>query len=299
MGNLPSMDGKVCIVTGAASGMGRIAARELAALGATVVMNDRESEQGAEACEEIIRLTGNRSVSFSHCDMLQPGQVSQFAAHVLDNFDRVDVLINNAGLMNPEFIGDGLGLEQHMRIMHLSHWQLTEALLPRLQQSAPARVLQISSEAHKAGPGIDFDDMDCQKIWRGHRYSNGGAFQAYHRAKLAMVHATLEWADRIPADTVTFNSISPGYFVGTDVFRHCRGIIKLGVKIFRPLFPDPERSAQTYVYLAASPEVAGVTGKYWEYCKEKQASPMAADNALRARVIAWTKAQFESPDADA
>ena len=288
------MTGKVCVLTGAASGMGRIAARELAALGATIVFNDREREQGEAARDEIIAQSGNSQVEFVYCDMLERAQVAAFAAHVLANYPRVDVLINNAGLTNPEFFASQQGQEQHMAIMHLGHWQLTELLLPRLSASAPARVIQISSEAHKAGPGIDFDDMACSKIWRGRRFANTGAFQAYHRAKLAMIYAAYDWAERIPATEVTFNVVSPGYFVGTDIFRHCRGIIKLGVRLFRPFFPDPERSAQTYVFLATAPELDGVTGKYWEYCKEKESSQQSHDLEVRQRLIAWTKGQLNA-----
>jgi len=286
------MKGKVCVLTGAASGMGRIAARELAALGAMVVFNDREREQGEAAREEIVALTANPDVEFIYCDMLDRSQVAEFAAHVLDKYPRVDVLINNAGLTNPEFFAGKEGQEQHMEIMHLAHWQLTELLLPRLRASAPARVIQISSEAHKAGPGIDFDDMACNKIWRGRRFANTGAFQAYHRAKLAMIYAAYDWAERIPASEVTFNVVSPGYFVGTDIFRHCRGVIKLGVTLFHPFFPNPERSAKTYVFIATAPELAGVTGKYWEYCEEKSSSSQSHNLELRQRLIDWTKAQF-------
>ncbi|MDG1463400.1 MAG: SDR family NAD(P)-dependent oxidoreductase [Gammaproteobacteria bacterium] len=289
----PTMQGKVCVITGAASGMGRIAARELAKLGATIVMNDRERAQGIAARDDIIELSGNKNIEFVYCDMIDRSQVADFAKHIIDMHESIDVLINNAGLTNPEFFASAEGQEQHMEIMHLGHWQLTELLMQRLKDSAPSRVIQISSAAHKAGPGIDFDDMACSKIWKGRRYANTGAFQAYHRAKLAMLFATYEWAEQTPANQITFNAVSPGYFVGTDVFRHTRGFIKWVVKLVRPLLADPEKSAQTYVYLASSPEVAGISGKYWEYCKQKPSSPMSHNKALRARLINWTKAQFK------
>jgi len=290
--NQQSMEGRVCVITGAASGMGKIAARELAGMGAIVVMNDRELSQGQEARDEIASITGNDSVEFVGCDMIDRAQVSDFAKHVLERYERLDVLINNAGLTNPEFFESKEGYEQHIAIMHLGHWQLTEQLMDRLREGDAGRVIQISSDAHKAGPGIDFDDMRCDNIWKGRRYANMGAFQAYHRAKLAMVYATYEWAERYPAAEVTFNAVSPGYFVGTDVFRHCRGLMKFGVSVFRPLFADPEKSAQTYVYLASSPEVNGVSGKYWEYCKQKDSSPLSHDKELRRKLISWTEQQF-------
>jgi NAD(P)-dependent dehydrogenase (short-subunit alcohol dehydrogenase family) len=284
-----SMAGKVCVITGAASGMGRIAARELAKAGATVVMNDREIDEGEAAREDIVKLSGNEKVEFVGCDMLDLEQVRAFAAHVLNSYDRVDVLINNAGLTDPEFQESKEGVEQHMAIMHVSHYLLTELLLERMKSSAPARILQITSEAHKAGPGIDFDDMRCDKVWKGKRYANTGAFKAYHRAKLAMVYATYELAEKLAGTGVTVNAISPGYFVGTNVFRHMRGFMKFGVKLVHRWFPDPERAAKTYVYLASSPEVEGVSGKYWEYCEEKETSSLSHDKVLRQRLIEFTE----------
>jgi len=283
------MEGKVCVITGGASGMGRIAARELAKMGATIVINDRELEEGREACADIIRISGNNRVEFVCCDMGEFDQVRSFSEHLITQYPAVHVLINNAGLTDPELILNSDGHEQHMAIMHLGHYLLVHLLRDRLKERAPARISQISSEAHKAGPGIDFDDMTCNKIWKGKRYANFGAFQAYHRAKLAMIFATYELSERLAGTGITVNAISPGYFVGTNVFRHMRGLMKFGVKLVRPLFADPERSAKTYVYLASSPEVEGTTGKYWEYGKEKKTSPMSHDNALRKTIIDFTE----------
>lgn len=283
-----SMAGKVCIITGGASGMGRIAARELAKQGATIVINDREIEEGHEACADIKKISGNDKVEFVGCDMGEFDEVRAFAAHVLAHYPRIDVLINNAGLTDPEYKVNKAGIEQHMAIMHLGHYLLTELLLERLKQSAPARIIQISSEAHKAGPGIDFTDMNCEKLWKGRRYSNSGAFQAYHRAKLAMVCATYELAERLAGTGVTVNAVSPGYFVGTNVFRHMRGIMKLGVWLMRPFLNDPERAALTYGMLASSPDVEGMTGKYWEACKQKDSSPLSHDTDVRKKLTDYT-----------
>jgi len=270
--------------------MGRIAARELAKMGATIIMNDRELADGQAAREDIIRLSGNQNIEFTGCDMGEFDQVRSFARHVLDNYSRVDVLINNAGLTDPKYIVNSEGFEQHMAIMHLGHYLLTHLLLDRLKASAPARIIQISSDAHKAGPGIDFNDMDCKKLWKGKPFSNNGGFQAYHRAKLAMVYATYELSARLEGTGITINAVSPGYFVGTNVFRHMRGFMKFGVQLVKPFFTDPERAATTYVFLASSPEVEGVTGKYWEFCKEKASSPMSHDADLHKKTIDWTEA---------
>ncbi len=283
------MQGKVCVVTGAASGMGRIAARELAKQGATVVMNDREIAEGREARDDIATLSGNENVEFLACDVGEFDDVRAFANHVLEKYERVDVLINNAGLSDPEYRTNSAGIEQHMAIMHLGHYLLTELLLDRMKESAPARIIQISSDAHKAGPGIDFDDINCEKLWKGKPYSNNGAFQAYHRAKLAMVYATYELAERLEGSGITVNAISPGYFVGTNVFRHVRGFMKFGVWLMRPFFTDPERSAKTYIHLACSADMEGVSGKYWEHQKEKETSPLSYDREIRERMTTVTR----------
>ena len=283
-----SLAGKVCIVTGGASGMGRIAARELAAKGATVIINDREVDDGREARDEIAALTGSSSVEFVPCDMGDFAQVRSFAEHLLGTYAEIHVLINNAGLTDPKHIVNEQGLEQHMAIMHMGHYLLIHLLLERMTQSAPARIIQISSEAHKTGKGIDLDDISGEKIWKGNVYSHAAAFQAYHRAKLAMIYATLDLAERLQGKGVTINAVSPGYFVGTNIYRHMRGAMKFGMKLFRPLFPDPERSAKTYVYLATSPELESVTGTYWEYCKQIKTSPRSQDKAMRRRVIDYT-----------
>jgi NAD(P)-dependent dehydrogenase (short-subunit alcohol dehydrogenase family) len=290
-----SMTGRTCIITGAASGMGRIAARELASMGATVIMNDRDIEEGHAARAEIIRLSGNDRVEFIGCDMGEFDQVRTFAAYTLDKYPAIHVLINNAGLTNPEYHLNSAGHEQHLAIMHLGHYLLTQLLLERLKACAPARIIQISSDAHKAGPGIDFDDMTCAKLWKGKRYANFAAFQAYHRAKLAMLYATYELAERLAGTGITINAVSPGYFIGTNVFRHMRGVMKLGIRLVRPFLSDPERAARTHVFLASSPEVESVSGKYWEHCREKPSSPLSHDRATRARLIGFTEHALRLP----
>lgn len=282
------MKDRVCIVTGAASGMGRITARELAKAGATVVMNDREVDEGHDARDEIVRISGNENVEFVPCDMGDFDEVRDFAETVLANYPAVHVLINNAGLTDPKYQTYGNDLEQHFAIMHLGHYLLIELLLDRMKDSAPARIIQIASDAHKAGPGIDYDDVACEKLWKGKPYSNNGAFQAYHRAKLAMLHATYELDARLEGSGVTVNAVSPGYFVNTNIFRHMRGWMKVGVRMTRRFFSDPERSAQTFIWLASSEDVAGVSGKYWEYCKEKEPSKLAKDPENRAKTIELT-----------
>jgi NAD(P)-dependent dehydrogenase (short-subunit alcohol dehydrogenase family) len=275
---------KTCLITGSASGMGKIAARELARQDATLILVDREIEQGKAARDEISQLSGNNNLEFIGCDVSSFNEVRKLAEHVNQRYDKLHVLINNAGLTDPEYRVSAEGHEQHMATMHLGHYLLTHLLLDKLKASAPARIIQISSDAHRAGKGLDFDDMRCEKVWKGRRYSNNGAFVAYHRAKLAMVCFTYDLARRLEGTGVTINAVSPGYFIKTDVYRHVRGIFKLGVWLMGPFMSDPERCAKTYVFLAASPEVEGISGKYWEHCKEKASSPLSHDTDLQHKV---------------
>ena len=286
---MTTMENKVCLITGSASGMGRIAARDLAAMGATLILVDREIEQGRAARDEIATLSGNDRLEFIGCDVSSFEQVRKLAAHVNQRYPALHVLINNAGLTDPEHRLSADGHEFHLATMHLGHFLLTHLLLGRLKAGAPSRIIQISSDAHKAGNGLDFDDMRCEKIWKGRHYSNNGAFVAYHRAKLAMVCFTYAMARRLDGTGITINAVSPGYFVNTNVYRHVRGIFKLGVRLMRPFMTDPERAAQTYVYLASSPDVEGISGKYWEHCQEKDSSALSHDRKLQQLVMDYSR----------
>jgi len=282
------MKGKVCLVTGAATGMGKIAARELAGLGAELILVDNDAEQGGATAEELAKLTGNSSIRFIDCDIASLSQVRTLAARVNADYARLDVLINNAGLVSPEYRLTAEGHELHMATHHLGHFLLTRLLLDKLAQSAPARIIVIASDGHKAARQVDWDDLNNAGLWKGRQFSNNAGFMAYARSKLCAVLTTRALARRLDPRRITVNAVSPGYFVGTDIYRNMRGVSKLGVKMFRPFFTDPEKAAKTYVFLATSPEVQDVTGKYWEYCAEKACSPAAMDDAVGERLWDWT-----------
>jgi len=284
-----NMKGKVCLITGAASGLGRIAGRELAKLGAQLILVDVEIEEGWKSRDEIVLLSGNENVEFLGCDISSFAQVRKLAKDVIKRYPKLHVLINNAGLTQPLYTLSDDGFETHMATCHLGHFLLTQLLLDKIKESAPARIIQISSDAHKAGSGLAWEDMNCENVWNGSKASNRGAAIAYQRSKLAMVLYTYELAKRLKGTNVTVNAVSPGYFVKTNVYRHMRGLFKIGVWLVRPFLADPERSAQTYVYLANSPEVDGVSGKYWEYCKLKDSSAHSHDEAEMKRLWKWSE----------
>ncbi len=280
---------KTCLITGTARGMGRIAARELAKLGARLILVDIKGQEGREARDEIVELTGNDQLEFLHCDISSFSQVRSLANHVLERYDRLHVLINNAGVVNPVYRLSEDGFEQHMAVHHLGHFLLTRLLLDRMKESAPARVVMISSDGHKAGGPLDWDDMEIRKPWGRGLISNRGAFAGYQKSKLAMTLITYEMARRLEGSGVTVNAVSPGYFVKTTVYDNMRGLFGLGCKLLRPFFNDPERSVKTYVYLAASSMVEKESGKYWEHLATKESSAASYDRSEMKRLWDWSE----------
>jgi len=280
---------KTCLITGTARGMGRIAARELAKLGARLILVDIKGQEGREARDEIVELTDNDQLEFVHCDISSFSQVRSLANHVLERYDRLHVLINNAGVVNPVYRLSEDGFEQHMAVHHLGHFLLTRLLLDRMKESAPARVVMVSSDGHKAGGPLDWDDMEIRKPWGRGLISNRGAFAAYQKSKLAMTLITYEMARRLEGSGVTVNAVSPGYFVKTTVYDNMRGLFGLGCKLLRPFFNDPERSVKTYVYLAASSMVEKESGKYWEHLATKESSAASCDRSEMKRLWDWSE----------
>lgn len=284
-----SLRDKTCLITGTARGMGRIAARELAGLGARLILVDIKDAEGREARDEIVDLTGNDQLEFVHCDVASFSQVRLLAQHVLERYDRLHVLINNAGFVDPVYRLTEDGFEQHLAVHHLGHFLLTRLLLKRMKESAPARVVMISSDSHKAGGPMNWDDMQIRKPWGRRSISNRGAFAAYQQSKLAMTLITYEMARRLEGSGVTVNAVSPGYFIKTSVYDNMRGPLKLISKLLRPFFNDPERSVRTYVYLAASPMLEKETGKYWEHLITKESSPASYDRSEMKRLWDWSE----------
>jgi NAD(P)-dependent dehydrogenase (short-subunit alcohol dehydrogenase family) len=262
-------------------------------MGAQVIIVDWEGEAGTRTRDDINRLTGRQAAEFIYCDLSSLVAVRALATDVQARYPALHILICNAGITDPVRRVSLDGWELHVATCHLAHFLLTHLLLDLLKKSAPARIVSISSEAHKAGPGLDFDDLNNEKIWKGSEFSNGASFAAYHRAKLCNVYFTLELAERLKGTGVTINAVSPGYFVNTTIYRNLTGVIKWGSFFVFGIgsllrLNTPEKGARTHIYVASSPDIEGVSGKYFAYCKEAQASPLAQDPAIRRRIWAWT-----------
>ena len=290
------MHDKVVLITGGGRGMGRETALKLGRMGARLLIVDWEGEAGTRTRDEI-NASGPGSAEFMYCDMSSMAEVRDLAARVLANYSRLDVLINNAGITDPVRRVSVDGFEMHVATCHLGHFLLTHLLLELLKRSTPARIIVISSEAHKAGPGLDFDDLNNEQIWPDHsRPSNNASFTAYHRAKLSNLYFMYELAERLEGTGVTVNAISPGFFVNTTIYRNLTGIFMFAAKLvfgFGTLFGlnTPERSARTYVWLATDPEFGRTSGQYVEHLKKKATAGIAREPAARSRLWAWSAGQ--------
>jgi retinol dehydrogenase-12 len=267
-----SLRGQVCMVTGAASGIGAVTARALAHRGAAVVLVDRDAEKGSATANRTERQTGNPAVEFIRADLSAQEEIRWLVRQFESHYRRLDVLVNNAGAIFARRQESVDGIEMTFALNYLGYFLLTNLLLDTLKASAPARIVNVSSRSH-ARAQIDFDDLQNRSGYHG--------LQAYAHSKLAIVLFTYELARRLEGTGVTANALHPG-LVATDFGMHHGGVLGLVMRLFRAAFISPEQGAQTSIYLATSPEVEGVTGKYFVKCKDVSSSP-ASYNADTAR----------------
>jgi NAD(P)-dependent dehydrogenase (short-subunit alcohol dehydrogenase family) len=273
------MQGKTVVVTGANSGIGFETAVALAGMGARVVLTARNADKGRAAVAAVAeRVGGAAELQLVVFDLGDLSSVRRGAAEILEVAPRLDVLVNNAGLMRSERSDTVDGYEATFAINHLGPFLLTNLLLDRMNASAPARVVNVASTAHSAArKGIPFDDLQSRKRYKPMR--------VYGASKLANILFTVELARRTQGSGLTANSLHPGTVrTGYGADGDARGLLALGIKIGGPLFLSPAKGARTSVYLASSPEVEGVTGKYFVKCKERQPRAQARDAEAAARL---------------
>ena len=270
-----TLAGKTILITGATSGIGFITARELATLGATVVLVGRDATRSQDIVTAIQRETGNTSVSALVADLSSMQEVRDLAGSFMAHYPRLDVLINNAGAVFMQRGTTADGYERTFALNHLAPFLLTSLLLDRLKHNAPARVVTVSSMAH-AGQRIDFDDVNRT----AHGY---GAWRAYGESKLANIMFTYALARRLDGTQVTANALHPGV-VNTNFGKSNGGTLKLAMTLFSPFEISPEKGAQTSVYLASSPDVATVSGTYFVKSKPAKSSPASYDEEAQERL---------------
>ncbi len=271
------MSGKSCLVTGATSGIGRETAVRLAALGAAVTVVARDEARGAAAAAGIrARVPGAQATALA-ADLSSPAQVRRLAAQVRGRLGRLDVLVNNAGVISVRRTLTADGLEVMFATTHLGPFLLTGLLRGLLEASAPARVVTVASAAHRPVRAIPWDDLA--------RGGPAGNEQAYGLSKLLNILFTAELARRLDGTGVTANCLHPG-FVRTGLGREVTGIPGAALRLALRAVPGPAAGARTPVYLASSPDVAGVTGGYFVRCRPARPSALARDAGAAARLWA-------------
>ena len=271
------MNGKIVVITGATSGIGQVAAEKLASMGARIVQIARNRERGEAAMKRLRDIAPNTAHSIYYGDLSRISEMKRVAAEIAAAEPRIDVLINNAGAMfgSRQLTEDGL--ERTFALNHVSYFVLTNGLRERLIASAPSRVVNTASDAHERAK-LDFDDLQSARGYRG--------FKIYGRSKLCNILFTRELARRLAGTGVTANCLHPG-FVATRFGDQSGGWFSVVVRIAKHFALSPEQGAETLVYLASSPDVAGVTGQYFCKCAIATPSKEARDDA-KARQL-WVE----------
>jgi NAD(P)-dependent dehydrogenase (short-subunit alcohol dehydrogenase family) len=267
------MQGKICMVTGANSGIGKATALELAQMGATVVMVCRDRARGEQARSEITTTSRNNAVDLLQADLSSQQSIRQLVENFQHHYTRLHVLINNAGAAFPGRRRETVdGVEMTFAVNYLAPFLLTNLLLDVLTASAPARIVNVSSAAHKSG-SIQLDDLQAEQRYRPMR--------TYPQAKLAVVLFTYELARRLQGTGVTVNCLHPG-FVATNFAQSDGGpAVRLLVKVLGSFGASPQEGAKTSIYLASSAEVEGVTGKYFVKCIPRRSAAISYDESLQ------------------
>jgi retinol dehydrogenase 14 len=274
----PGMGGKVALVTGGTSGIGKATAMALAAMGADVVVVGRDRERGEKAAAEIRAQTGGK-VDLALADLSSQAGVRELAEGFRSRYDRLDVLVNNAGLVQSTRTETADGLETTFATNHLAPFLLTNLLLDLLKKSAPSRVVTVSSEAERWG-NIDFDDLQSKKKYRG--------FPVYGMTKLANIMFTYELAERLEGTGVTATCMHPGA-VNTRFGTNNSGPMTILFRAFKPFMRTPEQGADTVIWLASSPDVEGLSGRYYADRKPLEPKKIANDPAARRRL--WEESE--------
>ena len=264
------MKDKVCLVTGANAGIGKATALGLAERGATVVMVSRNRERGEAAQAEIRRQSGHEAVDLLLADLSSQAEIRRLAAEFKRQYDQLHVLINNAAIIPLQRQETADGLEMQFAVNHLAYFLLTHLLLDVLKAGAPARIVNVSSQTHRWGR-IDFDDLQSERSYDPQA--------AYKQSKLANVLFTYELARRLQGTGVTVNCLHPGG-IRTQLNANYAGRAEAAEASPAEL----QRGAQTSIYLATSPEVEGVSGKYFVNEQQTQSSAESYDQHLAQRL---------------
>jgi NAD(P)-dependent dehydrogenase (short-subunit alcohol dehydrogenase family) len=274
MPNTQLMSDKICLVTGATSGIGRATAIALAELGATVVVAGRNERLGRETAEEIRAVTGGRPADYLIADLSSQREVRELARRFRERYPRLDVLVNNAGVITRERTVTGDGIETQLAVNHLAPFLLTHLLVDLLRATSPARIVTVASQVEASGT-IDFEDIGGERHY--------DPIAAYSQSKLANVLFTYELARRLEGSGVTANCLHPGV-IATQLLDDYLGRPRMLRFVARLRNPGPAEGARTSVYLASSPEVERVSGKYFVDSRPATSSSRSRDPDLAKKL---------------
>lgn len=280
------LHGKICLVTGATAGIGKVAAAALAVQGAQVIITGRNPHKTRDTVEQINAETGNRSVQYLLADFSDLQQVRALAAAFKERYSHLDVLLNNAGTFFNTRLVTPYGVEMMFLVNHLAPFLLTVQLLDVLKASAPARIVNVTSAAHKYAT-LNLDDLAYRRGFFG--------MKAYARSKLANILFTFELARRLEGAGVTVNAVHPGH-VATDIWKTNFSIFGPLLKYMMSLFSlTPQQGADPLIYLASSMDVVGKTGQYFDGLKSVPSSPLSCDEGI-ARQLWELSDRLTSPE---
>jgi NAD(P)-dependent dehydrogenase (short-subunit alcohol dehydrogenase family) len=269
------MAGKVALITGGTGGIGKATAIGLATMGARVAITGRDLARAEQAASDIRTASTNPAVDAFAADMSSQAEVRRLAVAVLDAYPRLDVLVNNVGGFWAHRHATADGLERTFALNHLASFLLTNLLLDRLKASAPTRVVTVSSGAQSMGR-IDFDDLQGARNYSGQR--------AYNQSKLANIMFTNELAHRLEGTGVTANSVHPGVVRTNFGAEDQAWFFTVISRVARPLLKTPAKGARTSIYLASSPEVDGISGRFFVNRMPKTPNRIAYDRKITARL---------------
>jgi NAD(P)-dependent dehydrogenase (short-subunit alcohol dehydrogenase family) len=287
--NNSASKGKVVVITGATSGIGQVAAENLASMGARIVQIARDRTRGEAALQRLRQLAPDLSHTIHYADLSRLTEMNRVAAEIAAAEPRIDILINNAGAMfgTRQLTEDGL--ERTFALNHMAYFVLTHGLRGRLVASAPARIVNTSSDAHQPAT-LDFNDLQSAQAYRGNFWQNlrygGPGFKVYGRSKLCNILFTRELARRLVGTGVTANCLHPG-FVATRFGDSTGGLVSFGIGFAKRFALTPKQGAETLTYLASSPNVATVSGQYFHNSRHVTPSPQAQDDSAAQRL--WSE----------
>ncbi len=272
MNNYESIANKICIVTGANSGIGKETTKQLVELDAHVIMVVRNKQKGLIALEEIKRTTGKNNIDLMLCDFASQKSIHNFAKQFLSKYDTLHILVNNHGSINPKKVITEDDLEMTFAVNHLGYFLLTNLLLDVMKRSAPARIINVASGAYEATRFNPLSDYNFEK----RRYRG---FKAYSESKLYNILFTYYLAEKLVDSNITVNTLTPG-FVKTNFASTYKGMNFFN-KLMSPLSQSPEKAAKKLIYLIASDEVKGITGKYFVKNKITETSKLTLDKPFQ------------------